>query len=94
MHILEGEGILLSICIPTFNRCKLLDRLIKSITEQESFNNSIEIIISDNCSTDNTKRIVSKYLLSYNNIRYYRNDENIGMEKNIAKVLSLGNGKF
>ncbi|MCX8512062.1 MAG: glycosyltransferase, partial [Chthoniobacteraceae bacterium] len=44
----------LSICIPTFNRSQYLRLTLESITNQELFQNSdeIEIVISDNCSSD------------------------------------------
>lgn len=88
------DEILLSICIPTYNRASVLDLCIKSIVSQTGFDNRTEIVILDNASTDNTTEIVTIYSKYYSNIKYYRNDENIGMEKNILKVLEYGNGKL
>ena len=88
------SNILLSICIPTYNRSYLLDKTISSIINQKEFDHQIELVISDNCSNDNTFQIVQKYQETCSNIKYNRNGENIGMEKNIFKVLSLGEGKF
>ena len=88
------DEMLLSICIPTYNRGLLLDQLLKSIVRQSAFDNSVEIIISDNCSTDDTELIVKNYMATLNNLKYYKNSENIGMEENIAQVLALGNGKY
>jgi glycosyltransferase involved in cell wall biosynthesis len=85
---------LLSICIPTYNRASHLDKVIDSITTQVSFSDSMEIVICDNCSTDNTFEIVTYYQNKYNNIKYYKNDINIGMEKNIIKALHHGTGKL
>ena len=87
---------LLSICIPTYNRANYLEKTIINIIEQEIFINSnyIEIVISDNCSTDNTKEIVLKYLRAFpNKIIYNRNDKNI-YDANFEKVLLLGHGIF
>ena len=43
----------ISIIIPTYNRAKIISKAIKSCLEQTY--NSIEIIIIDDCSNDNTK---------------------------------------
>lgn len=87
---------LLSICIPTYNRAPFLDETIKSIVTQKRFynTNDVEIVISDNSSTDNTKEIAEKYRIKYGNkIRYYCNSENI-KDANFEKALSLGKGLF
>jgi abequosyltransferase len=84
---------LLSICIPTYNRCEILERTLRSIVEQDSFDQRVEIVISDNCSTDNTKKIVCSYQSIYKNIIYHRNENNI-YDENFTKVLSLGNGEY
>lgn len=84
---------LISFCIPTYNRCDILDRTLKSIVEQEAFDQRVEIVISDNCSTDNTKNIVSRYQTMHKNIIYHCNENNI-FDENFAKVLSLGTGGY
>lgn len=92
----DNKEILLTICIPTYNRAKKLDETLKSITSQEIFNktNKIEIIVSDNFSSDNTMLIVNNYREKFfNKIIYSRNFENI-YDKNFEKVLSLGSGTF
>lgn len=81
---------LLSICIPTYNRAKLLEKSLKSIIHQNRFD-EIEVVISDNCSTDRTKQIAEKYTSKYENIKYYRNDKNI-KDENFPKVLNLATG--
>lgn len=95
-----GEGnnqkatVLLSICIPTFNRAEYLNKALLSIVEQPGFNQRCEIVISDNHSTDNTKKVVEVFLNKYKNISYYCNATNIGAEKNFLRLLSLGQGKY
>lgn len=87
---------ILSICIPTYNRATYLDETIKSIVVQKRFleTNDVEIVISDNCSQDETEAIVKKYIdiFAYK-IRYYKNPSNI-KDGNFEKVLSYGNGIF
>jgi abequosyltransferase len=54
---------LLSICIPTYNREKYLKSAIESVLSQadEKNRNLIEICISDNCSKDNTEKLVKTF---------------------------------
>ena len=50
---------LVSIGVPFYNSSSNIERVIKNLLEQ-SFEN-IEIILSDNCSTDNSKEIIDKF---------------------------------
>lgn len=88
---------LLSICIPTYNRASQLSQCLFSIVNQTIFLNSdeIEIVISDNCSTDETEAICKKYVEEYpNKIKYIRQEKNIGAALNLVYVLDSANGKF
>lgn len=77
---------LLSICIPTFNRAELLRGALQSICEQLKYlEEKVELIISDNCSQDNTEEVVN-YFSKETLIRYYKNESNIGACKNILKL--------
>ncbi len=81
---------LVSIIIPTFNRSDLLERSLKSVLSQ-SYNN-YEIIIIDNCSTDNTQIVIEKYK-NYNvKAVQVNNDGVIGLSRNIG--LKNSNGEF
>ena len=55
------KNILLSICIPTYNRSKFLRICLSSIMPQIGINDPIEIIVSDNFSTDDTLSVISEY---------------------------------
>ena len=65
---------LVSVNITTYNRAHLLPRCLDSVLSQ-SYEN-VEIIIVDDCSTDNTNEIVQKYIEKYDNIKYIRHNEN------------------
>ena len=55
---------LLSICIPTYNRASFLKEALSRVLSQLSQikdNNKIELLVSDNCSTDNTAEVVSEF---------------------------------
>ena len=84
---------LLSICIPTYNRAKYLRVLLNSIFEQTNFE-SVEVVILDNCSTDNTVEIVDKYIGGSFDIKYYRRDKNYGAINNVVKVVDYASGKY
>ena len=81
---------ILSICIPTFNRAEILDSTLNTLFSNTEFVESkIEVIVSDNCSTDNTAEIVAKYPL----VSYYKNDENL-VDLNFSIVLGYATGSY
>ena len=83
---------LLSICIPTYNRSQYLKKTIDSIIGQEEFKpEDVEIVISDNCSTDDTEIVCKKYTEQYENIKYFKNQENV-RDRNFPLVLGKGSG--
>ena len=87
---------ILSICIPTYNRAKYLQITLDSIVVQPRFQNTddVEIVISDNCSPDNTTDVVNEYVKKYGDkIHYFRNSENV-FDKNFELSMSRGRGKF
>lgn len=85
-------SILLSICIPTYNRGRFIGEAIQSIIEQAT--DEVEIVISDNASTDKTQEIVAGFQQRFPRIRYACNPENIGYDKNVVKVIELATGDF
>ena len=82
--------ILISFCIPTYNRANYLRCCIESIIGYQY--DDIEIIISDNCSTDITPDVVKEY--SDSRIRYFRNPTNIGARLNVRAVIDHAQGKY
>ena len=87
---------ILSICIPTRNRSMYLEHTLREITDDITFQNTnkIEIVISDNCSDDDTENLCRKYQQKFpDKIIYKRQQENI-KDKNFVEVLKLANGKY
>lgn len=85
---------LLSICIPTFNRCENLDRLLSSITViDKNYLNNIQICISNNNSKDETENVINKYRTKLN-IKSQSLKENIGAYRNLISVLNMADGKW
>ena len=82
---------LLSICIPTYNRPKHLLNCLNSLTLQ-SYKN-FEVCISDNASASNIKKLIKPFKKKLN-IKFNRNKKNLGFALNLLKVSSMANGKF
>ena len=86
---------ILTIAIPTFNRANFLDNCLLHITNQLAINEDrIELLVSDNCSTDNTFEIVQKYVNKGYTIRYIKNEENIGADRNFNQCFKLALGIY
>ena len=89
---------LLTISIPTYNRAQMLDRQLKWLASDISgYEGDCEIIISDNCSTDNTEEVVETWKSALSpriSFTYYSNEENIGGMANIVSCLRKATGKF
>lgn len=85
---------LLTIGIPTYNRANYLDRCLNSIiTQLDDVNQDIELIISNNASTDHTKDIVNKYS-QLTKISYFENKVNLGPDSTCAMCFDKANGKY
>lgn len=79
-----------SIVIPTFNRAEYLKRAITCILMQKF--KRYELIICDNDSQDNTKKIVESF--KDKKIRYFKNKTNIGWINNLKRGVSLARGEY
>lgn len=89
---------LLSIVIPTFNRSNKLDNILGMLVKQiaKTTANDIEIIVSDNNSSDNTKNIVARHIKNATqiNIKYQKNKINIGFDANVDAAISKATGCY
>jgi len=83
---------LVSILIPVYNRESILSETIESALSQTYSN--IEIIIVDNCSTDDTWNIIQQYATKDKRIKPFRNDTNIGPVRNWLACLDQATGQF
>lgn len=78
--------------VPVYNGQKYLDACLGSLVRQTY--PKIEIIISDNCSTDNTAFICQKYARQFSHVRYIRNYNNVGAVKNFNKLLEVAQCEY
>jgi glycosyltransferase involved in cell wall biosynthesis len=84
---------LVTIGMPIYNRPDSLKIALDSILAQTYQN--LEIIISDNCSTQsNVEKIVKEMMVHDKRIKYYRQDKNIGPELNFRFVLERAEGEY
>ena len=81
---------LISVILPTYNGEKYLAETLESVLNQTYKN--LEIIITDDCSTDRTVEIVKSY--NDERIKLYVNEKNLGIANNTNKALSLATGEF
>jgi acetyltransferase-like isoleucine patch superfamily enzyme len=94
---MSNTDILLSICIPTYNRAEYLHLTLESILDQAEFHNTnnIEVVIGDNASNDNTQTVAESFIKrAPEKIRYHRHPSNIGAEANCEFVLAASHGTF
>lgn len=81
-----------TIAIPVRNGEDFIEEAISSILGQ-SFQN-LEVVISDNASTDGTERICRRFARHDERVKYHRLDENIGAGPNFNRAFALGRGKY
>ena len=94
---MEQYNILLSIAIPTYNRADYLKRCLDHIVVQfgdEQVRNSVEVVISDNASPDNTQEVAKEYQARFPNIKYFRNEKNVGFDLNVINAVEKSTGKY
>ena len=85
---------LLSICIPTFNRLNCLSNCLNSIlTSSQNFNFNFEVCISDNFSDGDIESIINNYKKKLN-INFIKNSKNLGHGKNCLQSVSMAKGDF
>lgn len=82
---------LVSIIMPSFNTAKYIEESIKSVLAQTYTN--WELMIVDDCSTDNTDEIVRSFL-SDERIKYFKNEKNSGAAVSRNKALREAKGKW
>jgi glycosyltransferase involved in cell wall biosynthesis len=83
---------LISIGIPTYNRSKGVCRALDSVWKQNYPH--LEVVISDNCSSDNTYGVVQEIKQEHPELNYVRQEKNIGMMANFEFVLRKATGKY
>jgi len=82
----------LSVVIPNYNHAKFLPEALHAILGQ-SFR-PIEIIIIDDCSTDNSVEVIESFMRQESIIRLYRNERNMGVNYSLNRGMNLSSGEY
>jgi len=83
---------MVSVITPTYNCGKFIAETIESIQAQTYTN--WELIIVDNCSTDNTKDVVNSYIKNDSRIKYHCLEKNSGAAIARTKAMQLAEGQY
>lgn len=83
---------LVTIGVPVYNGAEHLRITLNSLLEQDY--PRLEILISDNASTDETADIALEYARTYPCIRYHRHPENLGSAVNFTTLTEMARGKY
>ena len=78
--------------LPVYNNAKYLSKTLDSLLNQTYPN--ITVYLSDDCSDDGTHDICESYAKKDDRIKYFRNEENLGANGNLEKVLSLASTDY
>lgn len=82
----------LSICIATYNRGKFIGETLDSIIPQ--LEPGVELLVVDGASSDNTPEVMAHYINLRPEIRYFRESENSGVDRDYDKAVEYARGEF
>ncbi|EFH4243372.1 glycosyltransferase, partial [Escherichia coli] len=95
MELLEK---IITVCVVTYNSFTTVIKTLESIKKQTYDTNFIELIIADDCSSDDTVIIVKKWIEEnkciFNNVVLIEQKQNIGLTKNINSAWKLAKGSW
>ena len=82
----------LSVIIPNYNKANYIEQCLLSV-ERQSFLPD-EIIVVDDCSTDNSREIIERLSKSFNNIKYLFLKKNGGVSRARNAGLNLAKSEY
>ncbi len=90
---------IISLCIPTYNRSRLLKEALDAIVfqiEDGKFWDVVELVICDNASTDDTQAVLSAFLNEHPDLIFttHLQDSNLGPDGNIYTALRKAKGRW
>ena len=92
IHGIPPRAVKISVCIPTYNHAHFLVDAVESVRAQTV--KEFELVIVDNCSTDNTKEVVEKMMAGDNRITYVCNETNVGPVGNLNRCILHAQGEY
>ena len=98
-NLLEGKitgekmaSPLVSVIIPCYNAEKYVEEAIRSVMTQTYSN--LEIIVTDDCSSDNTLMILETLAAEDSRIKVIKNEENLKIVKSLNNMIEVAQGKY
>src|SRR5687767_10908217 len=87
---------LVSIAILTYNRGDELEKLLGNILPQvKELDGVVDVCISNNASTDNTREVSLAFQQKYPGlVTYHENEKNLGVDRNIFEAMKMATGEF
>ncbi|MBW8815982.1 MAG: glycosyltransferase family 2 protein [Caulobacterales bacterium] len=86
---------LVSLCLATYNRAAYLDRYLSHhLGALDAAGLDYELVVSDNCSTDETPQILARYAAQHPRMRVSRQPRNLGAYPNILTTLRQARGEI
>ncbi len=82
----------LSICITTYNRGKFIAETLDSIQPQLA--PDVELLVVDGASPDDTPEVMSRYIQHHPQVRYFRESENSGVDRDYDKAIGYARGEY
>lgn len=89
MHSYDNR---ISVALAVYNGEKYLQQLLLSLEQQTI--KPFEIVILNDCSTDNSETVIRQFQFSCSEVHYYKNDSNIGHLLAFKKLAGLCQGDF
>src|SRR3546814_9679997 len=75
-----------SVLVITFNHAPFIEMALNSVLDQNT-DRSVEIIISEDCSTDGTRKMVQDYAARHANIRLILSQHNVRSNETVARAI-------
>ncbi len=89
----HGEGTpLVSVVLATFNRANLLEDTLRMVLAQTF--DDFELIVCDDCSTDETPAVVAEWAAREPRIQYVRQPRNLGLAGNVSRGIALAKAEL
>ncbi len=85
----SGSGYLCSVCIANYNGEQFLEKCIDSVLQQEGVSGSVEIIVHDDASTDNSVSLIRSH---FNKVKLLVSDHNVGFCVSNNRMVAAARG--
>lgn len=83
---------LVSVGLPVRNGAERIKRVVESVLAQD--HEQLQLVISDNASTDGTEDLCRDLVKADSRIKYHRNPEDVGLFNNFVQTMRLAEGEF